>query len=561
MTIALSHVQALALFLLPGGEAVPQFSERGDAFFQGGEPLSLTTTCGSPRKDFIVEVNGGGLVLADFDTDGDPDLVVVDGSTLERAVAGEPGEPPRLLLNRGDGRFDLAGGEWGMSGGRWGTGGASGDVDGDGDPDLVVTQWGPDRLFLNDGGEGLREVEEPFRGKRWGTSAAFLDYDLDGQLDLVVVNYLAFYPDEVQGKADGACRWKGHPVMCGPEGLSPVHDQLYRGDGRGGFTETTRPAGFQARDAGYGLGAITLDYDLDGDTDVYVSNDSTPNHLWVNGGDGTFEEQGLALSVSHAPGGREEAGMGIACGDLDGDEYPDLFVTNFSGEPNRFYASRPSDRGVRYRNNTDRLALGGPSMLYLGWGTALEDFDLDGDRDLFVLNGHVYPEADRAGTDTSYAQPDHLYRNTGGRFAQESLSDGPPRVSRAGVAADLDADGDPDIVAVELDGEIRVLENRGGPGHWLSVTLTQEGGNSSALGATITAVVADGLLVGEVRTAGGFQTSVPPAVHLGLGEHDGPLELRVRWPGGHVTRHTVQEVDRAIEVVRPAEEPAAEEDE
>jgi len=543
---------------VPPASSPPQFEELESAFFRntaagGREPLVVTTLCGSPKKNYILEVNGGGLVIEDFDGDGKHDLVVIDGSTLERAVNGKPGEPPRLLMGAGDGSFDAAGDAWAMAGGRFGMGGTSGDVNGDGFSDLVITEWGTDRLILNDAGKGFREAEDSgLSGKRWGTSAAMLDYNLDGNLDLVVVNYLAFYPDEIKSREEDVCHWKGKAVMCGPEGLSPVYDQLYLGSGDGKFADVTRAANFRPRNAGFGLGVMTLDYDQDGDTDLYVTNDSTPNHLWVNGADGSFQERGGELGVALDAGGKEQAGMGIACGDMDGDGYFDLFVTNFSGEPNELYGSAKRKSLAAFRNRTNKMGLGGSSVTYLGWGTSMADFDLDGDEDLLVLNGHVYPQADFAGSDTSYAQTDHFYRhNQKGRLVQEPLSSSAAFVSRAGAVADLDDDGDLDLVQIEMDAAVRVFMNRGGSGHWLRLRLKDRGGNGAALGAVVTAVAGERRWVGEVRTSGGFQNGVPAEVHFGLGDIDALEYLSIRWPDGDVTRVETPTLDRELLVERP----------
>jgi hypothetical protein len=515
----------------------------------------VTTTCGTRAKDYIIEVDGGGVALADFDGDGDLDLVVVDGSTLERVKQNQPGFPARLLLNDGSGHFQPASEKWALPPGRWGMGCAVGDVDGDGWLDLVVTNWGKPQLFHNLAGQGFSEIgadRSGFEGARWTSSAAFLDFDHDGCLDLALVNYLAFDPATI-APPGGGCTWKGHDVMCGPEGLVPVHDQLFRGSKESKFTDVTSSAGFRPPEAAFGLGVTTLDYDLDGDTDIYVSNDSTPNFLWENQGDGTFKEVGMLRGVSHDMNGKEQAGMGIACGDVNGDGREDLLVTNFSGENNAFYQSR-GDKGFRERSAPAGLA--GPSIPLLGWGTALQDFDLDGDLDVSVMNGHVYPQADEPGTDTSYAQPAQLYRNDGtGKFTVESLAGGPDRVMRASTCGDIDGDGDLDLVAIELDGPVHVFRNttlprKDGP-HWLRVQLRSKSGNRFALGARVVAEWNGGVRASEVRTSGGFQASLPPEVHFGLGASAAPIKLSIRWP----SRREQQLADVAVDRVLAVDEP------
>jgi hypothetical protein len=525
-----------------------QFEEIGPTALPG-----VTTLSGSPEVNWILEVNGGGVVLGDFDGEGNLDLVVIDGSTPERVQASKPGSPPRLFLGKGDATFAPAGKEWGMLGARWGMGGVAGDLDGDGSLDLFVTEWGPDRVFL--GGDGLKETtsKSGLQGSNWGTSAALLDFDLDGVLDVAVINYLEFDFAEIASRTSGECTWKGRPVNCGPEGLSAQHDQLYRGLGDGTFELCAGQAfGFRPNTAAFGLGVVTGDFDADGDTDLYVTNDSTPNHLWDNReGDAErgrhFENIAMRLGVAVDANGREQAGMGVGCGDLDGDSRADFFVTNFSGENHSLYlsANRRS-----YRERSHGAGVAGPSRQLLGWGAGLADLDNDADLDLFAFHGHVYPESDREGTDTSYAQPDYWMQNISEdgkvEFAPQILSAGVPTVSRAAAFGDLDRDGDLDLVAIDRGGPVRVLRNTlsfGEEGSWIGIRLTDSSSvNRAAIGAKVELSFLP--LAGEsgssptrnlhreVTATGGFQAGLAAEVHFGLGTLGAPTSGRVIWPDG-----------------------------
>ncbi|MGK0483132.1 MAG: hypothetical protein ACJAQ3_003114 [Planctomycetota bacterium] len=519
----------------------------------GEEEVSLA--CGAVARDFILEVNGGGLVVQDFDLDGCLDLVTVNGSTVGRVRGGEGALESVLWLGDGQGGFRRAGDRWQLGGGVWGMGGSAGDVDGDGDPDLVITEWGRNRVFLNDGGKGFTAVtrsdgkELPTAwGEHWSSSCAFLDYDQDGHLDLAVVNYLEFDLANAAGPGE-ACRWKGHDVMCGPEGLVPVHDQLFRGNGDGTFVDASEASGFRPEVACFGLGVMTLDYDRDGDTDIYVTNDSMPNHLWENQGDGQFKEVGWRRGVSHDSNGREQAGMGIGCADVDGDGRSDLFVTNFSGERNALYRS---SKRKGYREKADVARLGGPSIQRLGWGTGMHDYDLDGFIDVSVINGHVYPAADHVGTDTSYAQLDQLFLGAKDlRFVEQPLSDGPAGVGRAAVSADFDRDGDLDLVVVHLDGPVRYLENQADQlkgRHWLSIALKAAASHPDAIGAQVQLVVGELRYSGEVRTTAGYQAGCSTQLHFGLGGANKVDEVRIEWPSGHVQVLKDVAVDRQLVV-------------
>jgi len=511
---------------------------------------AVTVQCGAVEKDWILAVNGGGVGIADLDGDGHLDLVVVDCGDVEAYRRGEPGPAPRVFLNRGDGTFRPGEGAWVVEPAKaptFGAGLALGDLDGDGFDDLVVLGLGPDRVFHNDGGKGFSELAPLPESNGWSTSAALLDYDRDGRLDLAVTGYLMPELDEARRRS---ASWKGHAVMSGPEGLVPVHDRLYRGNGDGMFVDVSVTAKFRPDVAGYGLGVTSLDYDRDGWTDLYVANDSTPNHLWRNRGDGTFEEVGFRLGVSHDASGREQAGMGIAVDDQAGM----LFVTNFSGETNALYARTASGR--TFRERSARAGLAGPSLTRLGWGTGFGDLDLDGDQDLFVLNGHVYPEADRAGTDTTYAQHAQLFVRDGEVFREQRLVAGPPRVSRTGALGDLDGDGDLDLVATEVNGPVRVLRNdapRAEGAAWLRVRPVGAGARSRAHGARVVLRRGADVWERDLRSAGGFQASVPLEAHFGFAAvADAPLTLEVTWPGGGVTRVRNIAPNRVLDVAPPS---------
>jgi hypothetical protein len=458
----------------------------------------------------ILEVNGGGVALFDGDDDGDLDVLLVIPGAYP-ATGARTGGTNRLYRND-DGRLvDVTAGS-GVDVEGYCNGVAVGDVDADGRRDLYITRHGENVLLRNAGDLRFERVPDAAGAAgpsdAWSTSALFVDIDRDGDLDLYVVDYLAFDPDHppLDGVDGRVCSWLGQPVMCGPQGLAPQADRFYRNTG-GRYVEDAAAAGFTAR-AAYGLGVIDGDWNGDGWPDVYVSNDSMPNALYLSRGDGTLEEAGVLSGAALSAHGREQAGMGIAAGDADGDGDEDLLVTNFSLEPNAYYVNLG---GGRFAERADPSGLGGPSRSLLGWGAVFLDADLDGDLDLVTANGHVYPQADAPGTGTSYAQPDVLWlRAAAGAWHPIAWPGEAPAVSRALAAGDLDDDGALDLLITRRQGPPAVWRGTADGRRALRVRVAGPPGNPDGCGTVLTLTDAVGTRTARVRSSAGFQAAGDP---------------------------------------------------
>ncbi len=494
--------------------------------------LIHATHSGSAQKRHIRETLGQGLCWTDFDRDGDPDLLVLGGARALRPTPDQL-DPWRLYENRG-GRFEDVAPRAGLAQRAWALGCAVGDIDNDGDEDLFVTTAdGPNRLFRNRGDGAFEDItaRAGVGDPALGSGAAFGDLDRDGDLDLVVARYL----DESRPPPPEGCLWKGTPVMCGPKGYPPLPALLYLNRGDGTFAEAGRRTGL-ARHAGFGLGVLLFDAEGDGDLDIFVANDSSPSHLFLNRGDATFEESGLMAGVALSDEGSAQAGMGADAGDLDGDGRLDILKTNFSDDINNFFHN---DGGGVFSEWSHRSGLAGLSFTRLGWAVLLEDFDLDGDLDLFVANGHVYPQVDAHDSNTEYRQaPQLLFNDGAGRLSPRPELAGPGfslRVlGRSAAAADFDRDGDIDL-AVTRDGEPPLLlENRLAPAgaSWLALRLAGTRSNREGLGARVEVVAGGRTQVREVRRSRGYLGGSDAELVFGLGGAAAAERVVIRWPSG-----------------------------
>ncbi len=531
---------ALAAAAAGAGTAAPFHFE--DVSAAAG--VTAPTWCGGEDKPHILESGGTGLALFDYDLDGDLDLYLVNGWRLDGPKVAERGRNV-LYRNRGDGTFEDVTAEAGVGHAGWGCGVAVGDFDGDRRPDLFVTNFGPDVLYRNAGaGERVTfsAVEDPPGIDGWSTGAAFFDADGDGDEDLYVGAYIDCTLEEVLN-AKPTLDWEGTKVMLGPFGLEGKANAYFENTG-GRFREATVDAGLVDKGLYYSFGVAALDLDADRDLDLYVANDSNPNYMYRNDG-GRFREVGLWSGASLDQEGNAQAGMGLAAGDVDGDGITDLFVTNFARDTSTLYRNLGD---CMFEDVTGAVGLREATFQPLSWGTVLEDFDLDGDLDLFVANGHIYPQADRVPeAGTSYAQRNLLLAGEGGRFVDVSERSGPGLAamgsSRGVAAGDLDGDGDVDLVVSNVDAAPTVLRNDSPRrGAWLLV---------DAPGALkVEVAVGERRWVRDLVIGGTYLSVSDRRFHFGLGPASRVDRLKVLWPGGGESELRGVEVNRVVPVER-----------
>ena len=510
----------------------------------------------SPDKKYIVESMGGGVALFDFDGDGRLDIYLVNSYTVEAALAKRPRPPAALYRNLGNGTFEDVAAKAGVADPGWAMGVAVADYDNDGFDDLYVTCFGPNRLYHNRGNGTFEDVtaKAGVGDPRFSTGAAWGDYNRDGYLDLFVSNYVDFKLEDLPQFGKGQlCQYRGVPVQCGPRGLPGSGDALYRNNGDGTFTDVSKAAKVDDPAGYYGLGVMWTDFDDDGWPDILVANDATPNYAYRNNHDGTFTEMGFPLGFAVNENGVEQGSMGISIGDYDRDGRLDVVITNFSDDYNTIYHKNSDGTFTDVSRATKTAEV---SMPYVGWGTKFFDYDNDGWLDLFIVNGHVYPQIEGAYPGGMYRQRKLVYRNLrDGTFTEVAQALGAalmePRASRGAAFGDYDEDGDLDVIVNDLDGPPMLLRNDGGSkaGHWISLKLVGTRSNRNAVGAKVWLKAGGLTQIDEVHSGDSYISHSDWRLHFGLGSTTRVSEVMIQWPNGTTEKLTNLPIDKVVTVV------------
>lgn len=514
---------------------------------------------GTPDKKTILETIGSGVALLDYDNDGWLDIYLLNGSTVA-ALKGKEA-PPRAMLfhNNHDGTFTDVTDKAGVANERWGFGVAVGDYDNDGWPDIYVANYGKNRLYHNNHDGTFTDVAEKAGVALGGWSAGptWGDYDHDGLLDLFVPGYVKYDIDNPPIAGHGRipanfCQFRGIDVMCGPRGLPGESDHLFHNNGDGTFTDVSVKAGVSDPNKYYGLASAFVDVDDDGWVDLAVANDSTPNYLYRNKHDGTFEDISYASGFALSDDGREQASMGIAIGDYQHTGRIDLFTTTFSDDYKTLY--RNDGRGS-FSDVTYQAGLAGPTTPFLSWGTGFLDYDNDGWLDLFIANGHVYPEVDKQDWGTTWAERPQLFHNMDGKkFEEVSPATGSGLAdvitARGAAFGDLFNDGKIDVVINNIDSRPTLLRNvLKTENHWLELKLI--GGPKSprdAIGAKAFLTAGGVRQRGDVFSGGSYGSSSDQRIHFGLGKATLVDSIEIHWPSGTVEKIRSPGIDRIVTV-------------
>jgi enediyne biosynthesis protein E4 len=543
---------------------------------------------GSPEKSTIIDAPGSGVALLDYDNDGWLDIYLLNGSTVAAVKGAEPAPRAMLLHNNHDGTFTDVTEKAGVSNDRWGFGVAVADYDNDGWPDMYVSNYGKNRLYHNNHDGTFTDVAEKagVALDGWSTGATWGDYDRDGLLDLFVPGYVHYDLDHpiLAGKGgvpEGACQYRGVNVFCGPMGLLGEADHLFHNHGDGTFTDVSLKAGVADHEGRYGFASVFADIDDDGWPDLIVANDSTPNYLYRNRHDGTFEDISYMSGFALNEEGRAQASMGIALGDYNRDGRLDLFITTFSDDYKTLYRN---DGDSSFTDVSFKAGLGGPTIPFLGWGTGFLDYDNDGLLDLFIANGHVYPIADKRDWGTTWAERPQLFRNLDGAKFQEvppATGSGLATVvcARGAALGDLFNDGHIDVVTNNLDSASTLLRNVvHNSNHWVTLKLVgqkflpapsapsaapadrdgrlsrsyekpTQRSSRDAIGAKAFLTAGGIRQRNDVFSGGSYASTSDLRLHFGLGSVSKVDQLEILWPSGGRDEVTLPCIDCIVEIV------------
>lgn len=499
----------------------------------------------SPDKKYIVESMSGGVLLIDYDRDGFLDIYFTNAPTVEMALKNQKSKS-QLYHNNGDGTFTDVTDKAGVGYPGFAMGGAVGDFNNDGFPDMYISGLGGNVLYENNGDGTFTNVtaKAGVAGGRWSAGVAFGDYDGDGFLDLFVANYVDFKLNDLpEFGSQPTCKFRGVDVQCGPRGLKGAGDQVYHNNGDGTFTEVSKQLGLDDPQGYYGMQPILSDFGNTGRLDVYVTNDSTPNFFYRNDGKGKFSNIGLISGTAVSGDGSEQGSMGVTVGDYLHTGNFAIYITNFVDEFNTLYRN---DGNYDFTDVSFNAKVAQSSRPYVGWGTGFFDLDNDTWLDLFVVNGHVYPQMDQISSGARYKQGKLLFINQGDSTFCNATSLGGPdlselRVSRGAAFGDLDNDGNIDIVVEDLDSSPMILKNEGDKtNHWITLELGAKQGNPLAIGARVKITTGKVVQNEEVRSGGSYISQNDLRVHFGLGKATKVDSIEVRWNSGKV--ETIKDV-------------------